>query len=104
LGGGYRLSGSSTTSWTWRSVRDTAARLPAAWYCTFKETRTRFILIRQCAVQPMMTLSYLVQGLSLTGQARPGRQVVEVTAGHVQLARAARITGATAKVSFNDGD
>jgi hypothetical protein len=104
LGGGYRLSGSSTTSWTWRSVRDATARLPAAWFCTIKETPTRFTLVRQCAVQPMMTLSYLVQGISLAGLTRPGRQVVEVTAGHVQLARAARITGATAKVSFNDGD
>jgi hypothetical protein len=104
LGGGYRLSGSSTTTWTWRSARDTTARLPAAWYCTIRETKTRFILVRQCAAQPMMTLSYQVQGLSLTGMTRPGRQVVEVTAGHIQPSRAARITGATASVSFNDGD
>ena len=97
----YHLSSASQTVWTWHSTRDTAARVPQSWFCSFT---TSGQLDRQCAVQHLMTLSYRVQGLSLTGQARPGPQVVDVTAGHIQLGGTAKITGATARVSFNDGD
>jgi hypothetical protein len=45
-----------------------------------------------------------VQSMSMTGQTKAGPQAVEVTAGHIQLSHASRITGATAQVSFNDGD
>jgi hypothetical protein len=51
-----------------------------------------------------MTLSYQVQGMGLTGLTRPGPQVVDVTAGHIQLGGPAPVTRATAQVSFNDGD
>ena len=50
-----------------------------------------------------MTLSYHVRGLPLDGRAPAGAQQVELTAGHIQLARSAGVTGATAQVSYNDG-
>jgi hypothetical protein len=100
----FRLSSGSQTVWTWHSAPDAAARVPRAWYCSVVETRTSFRLIRQCAVQHLMTLSYQVPGMGLTGLTRPGPQVVNVTAGHLQLGGTAAVTGATAQVSFNDGD
>ena len=51
----------------------------------------------------MMTLEYQVQGLGLSGTAPAGPQVIDITAGHLQLARAAAVTGATASVSFDGG-
>jgi hypothetical protein len=100
----FRLSPSSHTVWTWRSVRDTAARVSAGWFCGFRFVKQRVVLVRQCAVQPMMTLNYQVQGLSLGGLTPPGAQVIDLTAGHIQLAASPAITGATAQVSYNDGD
>ncbi len=100
----FRLSSGSQTVWTWHSAPDASARVPRAWYCTIAATATSFRLLRQCAVQPLMTLSYQVHGLSLTGLTRPGRQVVDVTAGHIQLGGNAAFAGAKAQVSFNDGD
>jgi len=97
----YHLSTGSQTVWTWPTARDASARVPRAWFCSFTRSGR---LDRQCAVQHLMTLSYQVQGMSLTGQTRPGPQVVNVTAGHIQLGGTAKITGATAQVSFNDGD
>jgi hypothetical protein len=100
----FRLSGSSQTTYTWRSVRNTAARVPNGWFCNFAVKKNQLILLRQCAVQPMMTLTYGVEGLSLSGLTAPGAQVVDLTAGHIQLGGSAAITGATAQVSYNDGD
>jgi hypothetical protein len=97
----FQLSSGSQTVWTWPTARDASARVPRAWFCSFTRTGR---LDRQCAVQHLMTLSYQVQGMSLAGQTRPGPQVVDVTAGHIQLGGTAKITGATAQVSFNDGD
>jgi hypothetical protein len=94
----FPLSLSSQTTWTWRSAPDPSARVPAGWYCFRKHGYQR-----QCAVQPLMTLNYGVSGLSLAGQTRPGRQVIEVTAGHVQPGRSAAITAAQAQVSFDGG-
>jgi predicted RNA methylase len=51
----------------------------------------------------MLTLNYQVAGMSITGATAPGRQVIDLTAGHIQLARAAVITGARMQVSFDDG-
>jgi hypothetical protein len=51
----------------------------------------------------MMTLRYGVVGLRLNGSAAPGQQVVRVLVGHLQLARAAKVTGATVSVSFDGG-
>jgi hypothetical protein len=100
----YRLSPSSQTVWTWRSMRDTSARVPAGWFCTVKFEKNRIVLVRQCAVQNLMALNYRVRGMSLGGLTRPGAQVIDVTAGHIQLGGSASITGATAQVSWNDGD
>jgi hypothetical protein len=60
-------------------------------------------LLRNCTVQPMMTLDYRVQRLSLQGTAPAGRQLIQVHAGHIQLAAAARITRASAQASCDDG-
>jgi hypothetical protein len=97
----FQLSSGSQTVWTWPTARDASARVPRAWFCSFTRSGR---LDRQCAVQHLMTLSYQVQGMSLSGQTRPGPQVVDVTAGHIQLGGTAKIAGATARVSFNDGD
>jgi len=98
------LSSGSSTTWTWHTVRDTRARVPRAWACGLALVHNTYRIVRQCAVQHLMTLSYQVQDMSMTGQTRPGPQAVEVTAGHIQLGGAAKVTGATARVSFNDGD
>jgi len=51
----------------------------------------------------MMTLTYHVRGLPMSGRASAGLQVIDLAVGHIQLARPTRITGATAQVSYNDG-
>jgi hypothetical protein len=96
----WPLSTASTTTWTWPSVRRPRAVVPDGWYC--RQTRTGR-LVRSCAVQPLVTLRYQVRGLALDGAAPPGRQVIGMTAGHLQLASAAPIAGVTAEVSFNSG-
>jgi hypothetical protein len=96
----FRLSPASRTVWTWRSVRDTSARVPGTWYCSFTP---RFTLDRQCAVQPLMTLNYLVQGESLSGLTAPGAQVIALAVGHLQLGASPAVRGATAQVSFDSG-
>jgi hypothetical protein len=100
---GFDLSGDSDTTWTWRSARDPSARVPDGWYCGFKRGKGGFAAVRRCAVQPMMTLTYIVRGMSLRGRTEPGDQVIYLTAGQIQLARPSAITGTTAQVSFNSG-
>lgn len=95
----YILSPSSRTVWTWRSRRDTSATLPPAWFCR----EPSFTTTQQCAVQPMMTLRYQVSRLAVDGSAPAGRQAIGISVGHIQLARAAQVTGARVRVSFNDG-
>jgi len=51
----------------------------------------------------MVTLRYHVTGLALNGSAPPGRQVLTVTAGHLQLVKGAGITGAGVQVSLDGG-
>jgi len=51
----------------------------------------------------MMTLNYQVARLGMNGQAPPGPQAVSFAAGHIQLARASRITRAAMTVSFDGG-
>lgn len=102
IGKHYLLSPASATVWTWRSRRDTAARVPPAWLC-IAESGHGFRITRRCAVQPMMTLRYQVHGLANNGSARPGRQLVGISVGHLQLASAPHITGVHAQVSFDGG-
>ena len=99
IGPRYVLSPSSSTIWTWRSVPDTSATVPAWWYCAGPS----FSFTQRCAVQPMMTVRYQVGRLALDGSAPPGRQVIGISVGHIQLASAASITGARLQVSFNGG-
>jgi hypothetical protein len=98
IGQRYVLSPASRTVWTWRSGRDTAATVPPSWFCLARSGITR-----RCAVQPMMTVQYQVAGLAMNGSARPGRQLIRLSVGHIQLASAARVTGARVQVSFNGG-
>jgi hypothetical protein len=100
-GGGFRLSPASTTVWTWRTKRHPAATVPKAWACGFDRN---YHPTRTCAVQPLLTLQYLVRGERLTGQTAPGRQKITLNVRHIQLGGSAAITKAAAQVSFNDGN
>src|SRR5262249_35405621 len=40
---------------------------------------------------------------ALNGSASPGRQALTITAGHLQLTKAARVTGASVQASFDGG-
>jgi hypothetical protein len=51
----------------------------------------------------MMTLEYDVAGLGLNESAPAGQQAVIIAAGHLQLAKAASVTGATVSASFDGG-
>jgi len=102
-GPSYLLSTSSQTVWTWRSRPQPAATVPPSWYCASVLAGGQYKTLRRCAVQPMMTLDYQVQGLALNGTAPPGPQLIGLHAGHIQLAAAARVTRAAAQVSCNDG-
>ena len=93
----YPLSNRTQTTWTWRSAHQAGGTLPVGWECAPFSGR------RQCAVQPMMTLNYHVVRLGLNELAPPGRQVLDVTAGHLQFARAARVTSAAVQVSVDGG-
>ncbi len=92
----FRLSPSSTTTWTWRSRRRPGATIPAGWSCGTG-------MIRRCAVQPMMTLDYHVRRLAPDGTAPAGRQVIGLDAGHIQPGGQPRVTRVTVRVSFTGG-
>ncbi len=93
-GRAYGLAASSRTVWTWPSARQAGAVLPAGWSCPAGQT---------CVVQPMMTLGYSVPGLRLNESAPPGRQVLDFSAAHLQLAAPAAVKRATVQVSQNGG-
>lgn len=99
----FPQSSSSTTVWTWRSARAPKAHLPPSWYCGFTVVGQQFRLLRRCAVQPLLTLNYQVQGLALDGSTRPGPQVINLAVGHLQVASGSPVTGASARVSYDDG-
>jgi Subtilase family len=94
----YQLSTASQTTWTWRSVPHSGAKLPKGWTCPTLTTPTQ-----SCSVEPMMTLLYQVGGLAVDGTAPAGPQQIQITAGHLQLSRAAKITGASAQFSVDGG-
>ena len=94
----YRLSATSSDVWTWHSRPQPAASIRAPWLCSFATG-----LSRQCAVQPMITLDYQVARLGLDGAACPGRQVIAITAGHIQLAPSIPVTRLQVQVSLNGG-
>jgi len=51
----------------------------------------------------MLTLRYQVTGLRMAGATAPGRQVIRLSAGHLQLASDPAVSRATMRVSFNGG-
>ena len=98
----YAISTASHTVWTWRSRRQTGARLPAGWACGVM----RFDVPaggRSCAVQPMMTLEYAVAGESLHGATSAGPQAIHLSVGHLQLVKPITVTRASVSVSFDGG-
>lgn len=102
-GSSYRLSTGSHTVWTWRSQPRPAATVSRSWYCAQVIKGGQYKVLRRCAVQPMMTLDYQVRGLALNGTASPGRQLIALHVGHLQLAPAAPVTSAAAWTSCNSG-
>jgi hypothetical protein len=93
----FPLSTASTTVWTWQSSHEAGGTLPHGWYCDDATAS------RHCRVEPMMTLLYNVHGMALNGTTAAGRQVVDITAGHIPLAGPTAITSATVEVSVDDG-
>jgi hypothetical protein len=103
LGKPFPQSPASRTVWTWKSVPDPSATVPASWFCGYVIVGNQFGVNRHCSVQSLLTLNYRVQGLALNGTTPSGPQVIGLSVGHIQLGHAAPITGATAQVSYNDG-
>ncbi len=103
LGKSFPQSPASRTVWTWKSVPDPSATVPASWYCGFVLVGNQFEVDRHCSVQSLLTLNYRVRGLALNGTAPPGPQVIGLSVGHIQLGKTVPITGASAQVSYNDG-
>jgi hypothetical protein len=95
-GRAYPLSSASRTVWTWRSSHEAGATVPRGWLCPTSFSRS-------CAVEPMMTLSYAIAGLTLRGATPAGRQVLHITAGHLQLVKSIPVTSASVSVSFDGG-
>jgi len=96
----YKLSTKSTDVWTWPSRPEPAATVPSPWLCGFTSSGRP---VRRCAVQQMLTLNYQIARLSMAGTAPAGRQVVDMTVGHLQQAARSRITRAEVRVSVNGG-
>jgi hypothetical protein len=94
----YALSATSRDVWTWHTRPQPHATLPPPWLCGFTVDPAQ-----RCAVQPLMTVGYQVAGLSLTGHTRPGRQVIGLDVGHIQLAKPSPITRTQLQMSFNGG-
>jgi hypothetical protein len=103
LGDSYPLSPSSRTVWSWRSAPQPAATLPVGWFCGYVIVGELAKPVRNCSMQPLLTLGYQVHGLALNGIAPPGQQVIGLSVGHIQAATSSAITGASAQVSYNDG-
>jgi hypothetical protein len=99
----YKLSKATRTVWTWRSAPDSAATVPHDWYCSLKDVHGFPVPQRRCSVQSMMTLDYQVNEMHLNGTAPAGPQTIDLSVGHIQLATAGAITGATASASCNGG-
>jgi len=97
-----KLSAVDQTVWSWRSARQPGATLPVGWTC-LPTGRGIVHPVRSCAAEPMMTLGYGVAGLELNGSAPAGRQVLHLSVGHIQLAKAAAVTKASVSVSFDGG-
>jgi hypothetical protein len=96
------LSSMTSTAWTWRAKPQQGARVPNTWFCP---TTVPYPTAssRNCAVQPLMTLSYQVKNLDVNEVAPSGAQQVDVAVGHQPLAPATPIKSVTASVSYDGG-
>jgi hypothetical protein len=94
----FPLSTATSTVWTWRSAPTAGGELPPGWSCVRYSYKSR-----HCTAQPMMTLQYAVAGLGLDGAAKPGQQSLHLTVGHLQAAKASKVTKASVSVSFDGG-
>lgn len=90
------LSTASQTTWTWWSTHESSTTLPPGWVCTVGRTRS-------CAVQPLLTLRYGIVGMGINGSASPSEQVLRLSVGHLQLAKASPITSVAVSASFDGG-
>ena len=98
-GPAFPLSTATHTVWAWHTDRQPSVKLPGDWYC--EGTDTGFI--DKCVVQPMMTLRYAVANLALDGQVPAGHEGVNLTVGHLQLAKSIAVTKVAMSVSFDGG-
>ncbi|MBV9843888.1 MAG: hypothetical protein JOZ47_02275 [Kutzneria sp.] len=97
----YTQSTRSHTEWTWTSTHQQGSTLPDAFVCAPR--RPGVPPDRSCAVEPLLTLGYDVQGMSFAGGVGNGAQGVDVTVGHLQQSTASPITGASLRYSTDDG-
>jgi len=100
-GSAYPLSSASRTAWTWRSAHEAGKTVPPGWQCLSAFVARQ--ASRSCVAEPMMTLQYAIAGLALSGDTRPGRQVLHVRAGHLQLVKPIKVTRASVSVSVDGG-
>lgn len=98
----FALSTHSHTEWTWHSEHQQDGALPAGYECA--PHKGPHEPDTDCAVEPLMTTAYAVRGMDLTGTVPDGPQQVELSVGHLQLAPAAAVTGATAEYAVAGGD
>jgi hypothetical protein len=96
----YSLSTGSHTEWTWRSAHQQGSTLPQGLVCRFNRGGPPD---RDCAVEPLLTLAYAVDGMRVDGSVPAGVQGLNLTVGHLQQASAAPVTGATVEYSLDDG-
>ncbi|HWF81401.1 MAG TPA: hypothetical protein VN695_12530 [Streptosporangiaceae bacterium] len=93
------LSPATSTTWTIHTSPQPNAVIPSSWVCFTPDGN----VTSHCAIAPMLTLNYQVNGLGLGGVAPAGQQKIAVTVGHIQLAAEAAITHADAQVSYDNG-
>jgi len=92
----YRLGTATHTEWTWRSTHQQGTTLPAPWQCSEQAAGDN------CAVEPMMTVSYDVNNMDTTGTVPSDlTQGIDLTFGHLDLGSA--ITDAALQYSTDDG-
>lgn len=100
----YVLSTRTQTSWSWRSAPHPGARLPYGWTCYQGSINLPTPPpTHDCDVEPLMTVQYLVNGMSLSGTVSPGLQRLNLRFGHLQASANSAISGATVAVSDDDG-
>ncbi len=93
------LSPATATAWVMHTAPAPHSVVPPSWFCL----TPGFSITQQCKVLPMLTLSYQVRGLALNAVVPAGHQRIDVSVGHIQLARQTAIVQASAQVSYDNG-